>query len=151
MEAPTHEREATAETEEAKEVNITIKVIPNEQQRACVDGCDWYWDENGDLQVRVSPLSDWRHEVLLGIHEAVEAVMCRHDGVTQEQVDAFDVEYDKAHAVDINAGDDPNAPYKKQHTFATAIERILAGALSVDWKTYDDEIQKSYPGPSKKK
>lgn len=131
-------------------MNITIKVIPESQQRACVNGCDWYWDDNNDLQVRVSPLSDWRHEVLLGIHEVVEAIMCRHNGVTQEMVDAFDVEYDKTHAVDINAGDDPASPYKREHTLATAIERIICAELEVDWKTYDDEIQTSYPGPSKK-
>ena len=132
-------------------MNIHILVVPESQQRPEVNGADWFFDDKGDLQVRVSPMSDWRYEVLLGIHEATEAIMCRHNGVPQQAVDAFDLEYDKTHTFDVNAGDDPDAPYKTEHTFATAIERVLAGVLEVDWLTYDTELAKSYPGPSKKK
>lgn len=133
-------------------MNITIKVIPPNEHRSCVDGCDWYWDENGDLQVRISPLSDWRHEVLLAIHETVEAIMCKHNGVSQEAVDKFDVEYDKSHPnePDLNAGDDAKAPYFREHCLATAIERILCAELDVHWKTYDDDLAHLYPGPSKR-
>jgi len=131
-------------------MNIHVEVIPNEQQRTGVDGSDWFWDEKGDLQVRISPMSDWRYEALLQIHETVEAIMCKHNGVTQQSVDEFDVEFDKTHALDLNAGDDPAAPYKREHCLATAIERILCAELDVDWKTYDDELGREYPGPSKK-
>lgn len=131
-------------------MNITIKVIPESEMRPEVNGADWFWDDDGNLQVRVSPMSDERYEILLAIHEAVEAIMCKYNGVSQQSVDAFDLEYDKTHTFDLNAGDDPAAPYKLEHTYATAIERILAGVLQVDWKTYDDELASSYPGPSKK-
>jgi hypothetical protein len=131
-------------------MDIIIKVIPESEMRPEVNGADWFFDAQGNLQVRVSPMSDPRYEILLAIHEAVEAIMCRHNGVTVAAVDKFDQEYDKTHTFDLNAGDDPKAPYKKEHTFATAIERILAGVLEVDWKTYDDELASSYPGPSKK-
>lgn len=131
-------------------MNINIKVIPESEQRACVNGCDWFWDAQGNLEVRVSPMSDWRREVLLGIHEAVEAIMCKYNGVTQESVDAFDLEYDKTHTFDLNAGDDPSSPYVREHCFATAIERILCAELGVNWLSYDTELANSYPGPSKK-
>ncbi len=131
-------------------MNISIKVIPESEMRACVNGADWFWGENGDLQVRVSPLSDWRREILLGIHEAVEAIMCKHNGVSQESVDAFDLEYDKTHTFDLNAGDDPKAPYVREHCLATAIERIMCAELEVNWESYDKELAESYPGPSKK-
>ncbi len=131
-------------------MNIVIKVIPESEQRAAVNGADWFFDAAGDLQVRVSPMSDWRYEVLLGIHEAVEAVMCKRNGVTQGQVDAFDLEYDKTHTFDVNAGDDPAAPYRHEHCLATAIERILAAELDVVWELYDKELASTYPGPSKK-
>lgn len=132
-------------------MNIIIKTIPNTEQRPEVDGCDWFWDEHGDLQVRVSPMSDWRYEFLLGIHEAVEAVMCKHNGVTQQQVDEFDTQYASTHPVDAEAGDDTAAPYKREHCFATAIERILCAELGVDWKTYDDELKRDYPNPNFRK
>jgi hypothetical protein len=131
-------------------MDIHIKVIPESEQRAEVNGADWFFDDKGDLQVRVSPMSDWRREVLLGIHEAVEAIMCRHNGVTQQQVDAFDLEYDKTHTFDVNAGDEPAAPYVREHCLATAIERILCAELDVNWLQYDTELAQSYPGPSKK-
>lgn len=115
-----------------------------------VNGADWYFDGLGNLQVRVSPMSDWRREVLLAIHETVEALMCRHNGVTQAAVDAFDLEYDKTHAFDLNAGDDPKAPYVREHCLATAIERILCAEFGVCWSDYDRELSQSYPGPSKK-
>jgi hypothetical protein len=131
-------------------MNITIKVIPNSEMRQGVDGADWYFTEQGDLEVRVAPLSDWRYEVLLGLHEAYEAVLCRHDGVTVQQVDEFDQDYDKNHAADLNAGDEHNAPYRTQHCLATAAERIMAGHMGICWKDYDDELSARYPGPSKR-
>lgn len=131
-------------------MNIIIRTIPREEMRPEVDGADWFFDSVGDLHVRVCPMSDWRYEVLLAIHEATEALMCKHNGVSQAVVDAFDQEYDKTHAADLNGGDEPAAPYKLEHTFATAIERIMAGAMKVDWKTYDDELARTYPGPSKR-
>ena len=132
-------------------MNIIIKVIPETEMRPEVNGADWFFDEAGDLQVRVSPMSDWRYETLLGLHEAIEAVLCKHNGVTQAQVDAFDLEYDKTHTFDVNAGDDPAAPYRREHCFATAAERMICAELDVCWETYDRELATSYPGPSKKK
>lgn len=131
-------------------MDICIKIIPEHQHRPTVSGADWYFDEKGDLQVRVSPMSDWRHEMLLAIHEAVEALMCMHNGVSQASVDRFDEEYYKTHECDKDAGDDPDAPYVREHCFATAIERILCAELDVNWKAYDDELGKTYPNPLKR-
>lgn len=131
-------------------MNIHILVIPESEMRPEVNGADWFFDEKGDLQVRVSPMSDWRRETLLAIHEAVEAIMCKHNGVSQAAVDAFDIEYDKTHTFDANAGDDPKAPYVREHCLATAIERVLCAELDVNWQEYDAELAASYPGPSKK-
>lgn len=116
-----------------------------------MDGADWFFDENGDLQVRVEPLSDWKRETLLAVHETVEAIMCKHNGVTVQSVDEFDLEYDKTHSSDLNAGDDPKAPYVREHCLATAIERILCAELEVNWSEYDKELETTYPGPSKRK
>lgn len=133
-------------------MDILIKVIPESEQRSEVNGADWFWDADGNLQVRVSPLGDWREEALLGLHEAFEAVVCKHLGVSQQAVDKFDQEFDKAHPnqPDLNAGDDPLAPYDRAHTIATCAERALAFALDVQWGDYDKHLGDKYPGPSKK-
>ena len=131
-------------------MNINIRVIPSKDMRPEVDGADWFWDDKGDLQVRVCSMSDWRYETLLAIHEAVEAIMCKHNGVTQKSVDEFDKAYDLTHETDIEAGDAPDAPYVREHCLATAIERILCAELDVSWKKYDDELNEVYPGPRHK-
>jgi hypothetical protein len=131
-------------------MNAKITITEPKDMRPEVDGVDWFWTPQGDLEVQIAPMSDWRYEMLLAVHELTEAIMCKHNGVTQKQVDEFDQEYDKTHTTDCNAGDDTAAPYKREHCFATAIERILCAELGVDWKTYDDELASEYPGPSHK-
>lgn len=124
-------------------MNITIKTIPNEEikLRHGFTGADWWWDEDGNLEVRVaSEIGDWREEACLAMHEASEAIMCEHLGITQEDVDKFDAKYQAEHAVDLNGGDEPDAPYALPHMYATAIERIMAGVLQVKWKPYDDKL-----------
>lgn len=124
-------------------MDITIKTVPNQEimERKGFTGADWWTDRYGNLQVRVAEeLGDERECFILAIHEVTEAIMCRHLGISQEAVDAFDSKYQAEHEVDLNAGDEPEAPYKIPHTFATAIERILAGVLEVDWKPYDDKL-----------
>ena len=131
-------------------MNAHITIVEPKHMRPEVDGVDWFWTPAGDLEVQIAPMSDWRYEMLLAVHELTEAIMCKHNGVSQKQVDEFDTEYDKTHDTDCNAGDDPAAPYKREHCFATAIERILCAELGVDWKHYDDELASSYPGPRHK-
>lgn len=132
-------------------MDVHIVITDPKDMRPEVDGVDWRWDEKGNLQVQISPMSDWRREILLGIHEAVEAIVCKHTGVSQQAVDAFDKQYDLTHSTDCNAGDDPLAPYHREDTLATSVERMLAYALNVQWGEYDAELAASYPGPRHKK
>jgi len=136
-------------------MNVTIEIIPHEQQRYPTAG-DWVFDSDGNLRIRVSKLSDWRKEMLVALHELVEVLKCKHDGVTQESVDAFDIEYEKRREEALNSempeadkalvaidepGDQPNAPYAKQHCLATGVERLMAAALDVNWHEYELEIE----------
>lgn len=126
-------------------MNIHILSVPNEdiKIRKGFTGADWWWDEAGDLQVRVATeLEDWRERMALAMHEAAEALMCKHNGVTVSQVDVFDAKFKGDNEIDVNAGDEPDAPYRLEHTYATAIERILTGVLGVDWKSYDTRLGK---------
>lgn len=127
-------------------MKITIETIAHSEQR--YDTCgDWTFDEAGNLTIRVSQLSDWRREMLIAIHELAEVLTCKVNGVTQEMVDKFDFEFE-AHRHPDNTdepGDDPNAPYRKEHCLATAIERMLAAEWGVCWKDYEDELDSLPP------
>lgn len=122
-------------------MNINIEIIEHANQRYPTVG-DWFFEPNGDLMIRVSRLSDWRREMLIAVHELVEVLICKHQGISQEQVDAFDKDFE-AHRHPDNEdepGDDPTAPYVKEHCIATGVERLLAAELDVSWKDYENEL-----------
>lgn len=122
-------------------MNISIKIVEHSFQKYETCG-NWGFDSNGDIWIEVSKLSDWRREILIAIHELCEVVMCKHNGVSQAQVDQFDLDFE-AHRPPDNEdepGDDPNAPYFREHCIATGIERILAAELGVKWSEYENEL-----------
>lgn len=122
-------------------VKIIIETIPHSAQR--YDTCgDWLFDEEGNLTIKVSDLDDWRYEALVGLHEAIEALLCRDRQINEEDVTNFDLEFESRRQegnID-EPGDDANAPYRKEHFFATSIERLLAAELNVDWPSYDAAV-----------
>jgi|SRR5215469_7158573 len=128
-------------------MKIIIETIPHLKQRYNTIG-DWKW-EGDTLHVYVSDMGDpitfdsRFSEMAVGIHEAVEALYCRFDGVSDKDVDSFDMD-EKIQAeiteLDIEPGDHPSAPYKKQHLFATAIEKMLCVAFHIPWFEYEERI-----------
>jgi hypothetical protein len=120
---------------------ISIKTIPHSEQRYPTCG-DWYYDEEKTLCIRVSRMNDPRYEFLVALHELVEVKLCEWCGITQKQVDDFDIEFEKNRAPedDSEPGDSPSAPYRLQHCISTGIERVVAAAMNVDWKSYEAAI-----------
>ncbi len=121
-------------------MKIVIESIPHDQQRYETCG-DWQFDEDGTLNVRVSHTTN-DFDFLVGIHEAVEAWLCRKRGVTDADVTAFDkaFEADREAGDSREPGDDPDAPYRREHRFASSIERRVALELGIDWLEYDRRI-----------
>lgn len=89
---------------------------------------------------------------LVGIHEAIEAYLCSKRGITESEVNAFDIEYENAreskgaarcgcHPTETSEpGHDPHAPYRNEHCFAEKIEKMIAGKLKVNWQEYDKKV-----------
>jgi hypothetical protein len=123
------------------DLQIVIDTIPHSQQRYPPVG-DWQIDKAGNLHITVSKMSDQRYEFLVGMHEAIEAYLAIHAGVSPEAVDKFDKSYEarRKRGDDSEPGDDPKTPYYRQHQIATAVERLLAVELGVDWSAYDREV-----------
>jgi hypothetical protein len=76
---------------------------------------------------------------LIAIHELIEAALCEVAGITEKQVDEFDM---SAEIQDFagEPGDLHDAPYYRQHQIASGIERLLAAEMGVDWLTYERHI-----------
>jgi hypothetical protein len=144
-------------------MNINIKIIPHSEQRYETIG-DWWFEYKEaekpytnsseinplaptSLEIRVSNLGntnvrDFYGSLCIAVHELIEVILCSRRGITQEQVDKFDKDFEsKRQEGNTNEpGDDPAAPYRKEHFFATSIERLLAAELGIDWKEYEDKI-----------
>ena len=120
-------------------MKITIETIPHDRQRYPTAG-DWQIDSSGDITIRVSELGDWRKEAAIAVHELVEVLLCKNDGVSQSAVDAFDVQYAAGWAP-FEPGDDPRSPYARQHCFATAVERMLIAAFGMSWAEYEGAVE----------
>jgi hypothetical protein len=123
---------------------IVIEFIPHETQRYPTAG-DYWVDDTGNWQIRVSRMSNWKHQVLIAVHELVEKALCVDRGITDEEITEFDKKYEAdrvtgAHPPDAEPGDNRLAPYRKEHFHATNIERLLAEQLGVDWEKHDHEV-----------
>lgn len=115
-------------------MTLSVLRIPHNDQR--YDTCgDWTWDGD-DLTIRVSILPEPKYEILIVVHELIEAVLCTRAGITQAQVDEFDMMFDGPG----EPGDHPYAPYHTQHVFATRIENLLCEALGLNWDAYNTVV-----------
>lgn len=123
-------------------MKIVIDFIPHKQQRYPTAG-DWFWkgtkdDPWGELHIRVSQSPETSSDLLVALHELVEAILCWNDSVTQASVD----EFDKTHLDSSEPGDEILAPYRDQHCFATAVERMVCAAMKMAWQEHEENLEK---------
>lgn len=111
---------------------INIRTIPHKKQR--YDTCGDYFKSKDTIQFRISK-TNADYEFLVMIHELVEWYLTQKRGITIKEIDNFDLHY-----VGDDPGADPDAPYHKEHMFATFIEQVLADELGIDWWKYDQLI-----------
>jgi hypothetical protein len=141
-------------------MKFTIRTIPHEDQAYDTVG-DYEYVMHGKpeshIEVFVSNLGDERMEFLVAIHELIEAGLMHFAGIPLRASTDFDIEFEAARNIeggsfefrrrrypgDAEPGDSPDAPYKRQHTIATAAERMLAAELGVDWHEYTQLCEKA--------
>lgn len=125
-------------------MKIIIETIPHREQRYNTVA-DWYYDEDGTLRIKISETGDDRMNRSLGLHEYIEEGLCKARGITQKQVDDFDMSFQKINPSE-EPGDQPSAPYHKEHVFATAHEISFLKEQGVDPKEYDRKLDEIYEG-----
>jgi len=125
-------------------MEIKIKTIPHITQRYPTVG-DYQEQPDGSWFISVSEMGDDRYNFLVAIHECIELYLTKFEGITEEEITAYDLYYEAAREQGLveeysEPGFSENAPYKKQHMIATAVEMMLAAELKVDWMAYDRKI-----------
>lgn len=133
---------------------ILIRKIPHKDQRYDTLG-DWiFLEPSGNLLIRVSkipPLAKkdetpdgiyQNSEFLVGLHELIEAYLCYRQGTTTLDVDKFDFNFSGD-----EPGNDPNAPYFKEHKIAEIFERMMCVALGMTWEQHEHNLELICPHP----
>ena len=123
-------------------LDIQIKTIPHDEQRYPTVGDYWLDPVTGRLEIRVSDMGNWKYEALVAIHELAEYLQITHEGVPIEDIDRFDIEFERGRRSDdfSEPGNNPQAPYFLAHQVATCIEAMMANRLGVDWNDYDKKV-----------
>lgn len=120
-------------------MKILIETIPTADQRYATLGD--YWWEGTDLHIRVSEMDDWREQVLIAVHELVEATLCEDRGISEPDIMAFDISVPECS----DPGAHPDAPYRKEHFFAENLERLLAAEFGIRWQDYEARCEEEFP------
>lgn len=132
-----------------EKLGVCILVIPHEQQRYDTVG-DWWFDKDSSiLEIRVSELGNYKQEMIVALHEFIEAILCLSRGIKEEDVTTFDRTYEQQRLVGDTTsepGDSIAAPYYNEHQFATAMEKFMAKELELEWGKYEEKINSlDYP------
>jgi hypothetical protein len=121
-------------------MKVLIETIPHKEHRYSTCG-DWF-EKDGVLHIKVSEEIGEDSAMLVALHEWIETTLCKKRGITEKQVDDFDVAYEKTRPENDESepGDSPDAPYRKEHFFATNVERLMAEQMGVNWFDHDKRI-----------
>ncbi len=130
---------------------FSIHQVPHRKQRYETVG-DWI--PGRPAQIRVSKMKDQRYVFLVALHEMIEYELCKMNGITDKEVVAFDVNFEaerqnNLHPLEAEPGNDPRAPYRKEHDFATMIEMMVAQKLGVSWSDYERTVLALGPKPKR--
>jgi len=90
-------------------------------------------------------MKDQRYVFLVALHEMIEYELCKKNGITDREVVAFDVNFEaerrrNIHPLEAEPGNDPRAPYRDEHDFASTIEMMVAQKLGVKWEAYEKAL-----------
>lgn len=124
-------------------MKIDIRTIDHKKQRYDTVG-DYisFFDDGANRQIAVSKMGNVDYEFLVALHEMIEQHLCLKRGIYEQEITDFDIQFEKDRKegnVD-EPGNDPRAPYWKEHQLATHVEKIMAQELGVDWDVYSQVV-----------
>lgn len=130
-------------------MKITARTLADGEEHFCgYPTCgDWRFWTNGEMECTVSKIGDSDAEFVVLLHEIVEGHLCRKDGITHDEVSQFDEMFEAErdagkHSQEAEPGDDPRAPYRRQHQRATIVEMIVLEMLGGSWPDHCTNIAK---------
>jgi hypothetical protein len=113
-------------------LKIDITTLPHKFQQYKTLG-DWTGGDRHRM-VFVSEMNHTDYEFLIALHELIEHALCLKRGITDDEVTKFDKEFQG----DGEPGDDPKAPYWREHQVASLIESWICEELGLSEEKYNE-------------
>ncbi len=121
--------------------NMIVLTVPDNQQPYKTPG-SYFWNEKGQLVIKVSEMNNWKYSYLVAIHEIVESQLCIEHGIPLTAIDSFDRQWHYIPGSSIEEpGADPRAPYHKEHMKSLEIEENMCKALGEQWIPYNKKME----------
>lgn len=124
--------------------SVVIQTIEHKKQRYDTVG-DWQWMNGGKTLVITVSKAPKDSVFLVAMHELAEAYLFTRkvgdpDKATNE-VDVFDMGWKNPNYAE--PGDDPAAPYHKEHEFASKIESMLCDEMGMNWEEHEEALDEA--------
>lgn len=122
-------------------MRINIETIPHDQQR--YETCGDYWiDDQGVWQIRVSKMSVPRSVLAVMIHELFEMSSVIENGIPISAIDDFDKAFEakRQPGNEDEPGDDAESPYRREHQMATLVEMLFLQGVGFQWKMHEQIV-----------
>lgn len=125
-------------------MKIVIETVDHKDQRYNTIG-DYWIDEGGVLQIRVSNLGNTLYEKMIAIHELTEQALTEFKGIPEKEITEFDLMFEKEreqglHKDNDEPGFDLRSPYHDQHALATSFELGMCALAGIKWNEYSNKV-----------
>jgi 5-methylcytosine-specific restriction endonuclease McrA len=117
---------------------IITKIIPHAFQEYDTSG---NYKKIGDtIYFLISEQCNPHYTMLMFIHEIIELFIVNKQNISIDDIDKFDIEFQKTHDHSLEPGEDFNAPYHDAHMYALSVEKKLCDIVGMDFETYNNEL-----------
>ena len=127
-----------------KSTRFVLRVVEHKKQRYETIG-DWI--PGTPAKIIASDVDNPDYEFMILVHELIEYYLCKKKDITDRKVVSFDKKYERdralgKHTSTSEPGNHRRAPYRKEHKFATRVEKLIGKKLGVDWDEYSEYLAK---------
>jgi hypothetical protein len=126
-------------------MKLTVEILPYKDMRYNTYG-DYFYDKSNTLRFQIVDHSNDVYTKLTLIHELVEQLLLEVKGITPDDVDRFDFDFESdtnKTSIYSEPGEDPSCIYKKEHDFSDNIIKQICESIGIKFEDYiNNSIEK---------
>ena len=120
------------------------RIIRSEFQEYSTCG-NYQETDDGLLVIFITEQINQDYVNLIFFHEMIEWWLCKIRKISEESISNFDIEWNRRlstgeKGLKDEPGNELNAPYHREHMFATKMEKQLCEQMGLNWKEYETNL-----------